>query len=54
MEKNDVAQKAAVRPKKPRAPVQVPDKNKETDGPEIWDGNNDGWTKIAYRKRQKK
>lgn len=41
-----------VKPKKAKVPVQVP--IQEPGGPEMWDGNNDGWTKVSYKKKQKK
>ena len=51
-QKSVVKNTAAQSTKKEKAPVQAP---KNTNGPEIWDGNNSGWTLVSYsRKKSKK
>ena len=43
-------------PKPPKTPTQQPleVKSQRSSGPEIWDGNNAGWTLVTNGRKQKK
>jgi hypothetical protein len=51
--KNSVVKKQG--PKPPKTPTQQPLDGRAhgKSGPEIWDGNNAGWTLVSYTKKKK-
>jgi hypothetical protein len=38
---------------KPKAKKMPPQQSQTPGGPEIWDGNNSGWTLVSYSRKKK-
>jgi hypothetical protein len=45
--------KTQAQPKAKKMPPQQPQDLQVPGGPEIWDGNNDGWTYVSYSRKKK-
>ena len=45
--------KAQAEPKAKKMPPQQSQVPQTPGGPEIWDGNNDGWTYVSYSRKKK-
>ena len=54
MDSNSVVKKNVVKPRKtpPQQPLET--KSYGTSGPDIWDGNNAGWTLVVNGRRRNK
>ena len=50
---NSVVKKQTPKPKKTPAQQPLEVKPQGQGGPEIWDGNNAGWTLVSYAKKKK-
>ena len=53
MDKQNSVVNTQAQPKAKKMPPQQSQVPQVPGGPEIWDGNNDGWTYVSYSRKKK-